>query len=161
MAEGPVERPKKARAKAKITSNDFKWGKEVMAKKFTVIPNLLLDNLQALKIRSAQLVVLIALIEKWWEKENLPYPSMSKLAEQIGIKKAAVQRSINQLAENKIIIVNRRRTKKNGNTSSEYSFEPLVKRLKEFAEKQTATENRHKREKKNYLKKSEGESDDE
>jgi predicted transcriptional regulator len=148
------------RGSNKKASNEAKWGKEIMAHRFTTVPNALLNNIVALKLRAPQVMVLLMLLQNWWEKDRLPFPSLKTIADRIGIQKAAVQKTIRGLAAKKIIAIKHRKDEKRGHLSNEYSFEPLIVKLKALSEDATAMNLRHKREQARRKARSNGAAND-
>ncbi len=146
----PLETKEKKKTQPRVTSNEMKWGKDVLARKWTIVPNLLIENLAALGVRTSQLAVLLVLIKYWWEKDRHPFPAMSTVADQLGIRRAAVQRTINILVKKEIISKKRRKSNQNGNISNEYNLGPLVAKLKVLAEKTSAHEIIQVRERKRF-----------
>lgn len=90
-----------------------KWGEKVAARGFAQVPNYLLLLNQFLvkerQLSAVELLVLIQLVGSWWQKDSMPFPSMTTLATRCGVSSRQIQRSINRLEENQMIRrVNRR-----------------------------------------------------
>jgi len=114
-----------------------KWGREVAGRGFAQIPNYLLLLNQFLdddhKLSPIELLVLIELAGIWWKKEDLPFPSMAKLALRCGVSERQIQRAITKLEKHEFL----RRVKRRSSgiiSSNAYDLSPLIKILEEIAE---------------------------
>jgi DNA-binding transcriptional regulator YhcF (GntR family) len=114
-----------------------KWGKQVAERGFTQIPNYLMqinkfvddDN----RLSPTEMIILLQLVATWWKKDELPFPSMSTLAEWANISERQVQRAVKSLEEKKFIIKDRKKVR--GIVASNvYDLSPLVKILNDVAE---------------------------
>lgn len=76
---------------------EAKWGAEVMAKGFTVVPNLLLSQQHVLGLSNPQCMLLLHLLTYWWEPKRSPFPSKAALAQRMGLSERQVQRHISDL----------------------------------------------------------------
>ena len=110
-----------------------KWGKEVMAANYTVIPCALLRGQARLRIGPSALAVLVHLIDHWWRPEAMPWPSKKTIADRLGVSAKTVQRAVVELAEAGLLARKKRYHKTGGRTSNEYDLSPLVERLKPVA----------------------------
>lgn len=113
-----------------------KWGKEVAERGFTQIPNYLIRINMFVhddhKLSPTETIVLFHLIASWWKKDEMPFPSLSTLAEQIGISQRQVQRSVNTLEE-KGYIKRMKKKVKGVIASNVYDLSPLVEILNTVA----------------------------
>jgi len=84
-----------------------KWGRSVAGRGFAQIPNYLLLLNQFLdddhKLSPIELLILIELAGIWWKKEDLPFPSMAKLALRCGVSERQIQRAITKLEKHEFI----------------------------------------------------------
>ena len=110
-----------------------KWGKEVMAANYTVIPCALLRGQARLGIGPNALAVLVHLIDHWWRPEAMPWPSKKTIAERLAVSTKTVQRAIVELEKARLLTRKNRYHKTGGRTSNEYDLSPLVDRLKPVA----------------------------
>ncbi len=69
-------RPEKETGRA----SEKKWGKEVIALGFCIVPSLLLRAQNRLGLNPTQLAVLMQLCDFWWERDRKPYPGKAVLA---------------------------------------------------------------------------------
>ena len=90
-AENVIQlRPRRETGRA----SEKKWGKEVIALGFCIVPSLLLRAQNRLGLNPTQLAVLLQLCDFWWERERKPYPSKAVLAERLSLSSRQVQRYI-------------------------------------------------------------------
>jgi predicted transcriptional regulator len=114
-----------------------KWGKDVAERGFTQIPNYLMRINMFVhddhKLSPTEMIVLFQLVGSWWKKDEMPFPSLSTLADQTGISQRQVQRSINTLEQKGYL----KRTKKKIKgviASNVYDLSPLVDILQTVAD---------------------------
>lgn len=108
---------------------DAKWHPDVIQEGYTVIPNILIENYSSLRLNPSEFLILVNLINYWWDAKRLPYPSVETLAERTNMSTRSVTRIITALEKRKFIKRIRRK-----HTSNVYSLEPLVSRLLDLAE---------------------------
>jgi hypothetical protein len=121
-------RPPKA---AKLRS-EAKWGTDVMAIGYCILPSLLFRAQNRLGLRMSHLAVILQLAEFWWYDDKLPWPKKQLLAERLGIKEKQVQRLVRDL-EQRGYIKRVTRNTPHGQTSNAYDFSGLVKKLQQLA----------------------------
>ncbi len=110
-----------------------KWGAKVIARKYAVIPSVLLQGQARLSINPTDLAVLVHLIEHWWKPDDMPWPSKRRIAERLGVSDKTVQRAIVNLEKQGLVERKRRFYRTGGRATNEYDLRPLVQRLKEIA----------------------------
>lgn len=105
-----------------------KWGEIIqgIGGGWTGIPNLLLKKQGILGLSSTELNVLINLIRFWWEATRAPFPSLEKIASEMGISSRSVFRTIASLEEKGFI----NRVSEPGK-STKYELHGLLEKLKE------------------------------
>ena len=114
--------------------SERKWTREVMeARRFCILPSLLLHAQARLKISPTQLAILMHLIDFWWDADRKPFPRKAVLAERVGLSARQVQRQIAELEEMGYVRRRERRSTVKGKISNEYDMSGLVARLKELA----------------------------
>ena len=74
-------------AKGSQRESQKKWGKNVMALGFCIVPSLLLQAQSRLGLNPTQLAVLMQLCDFWWKSEQKPYPSKGTLAERLSLRR--------------------------------------------------------------------------
>ena len=82
-----------------------KWGPLALKAGWVGIPTILLQSQARLGLTSTDVVVLAHMIRFWWTKEKLPFPSLERMAEDMGIESANVVRSVARLRKKKLIEV--------------------------------------------------------
>jgi hypothetical protein len=147
--------PLRSEKAAKLRS-EAKWGAEVMALGFCILPSLLFRAQHRLGLKSTHLAVILQLAEFWWHDDNLPFPKKQTIAERVGLKEKQVQRLIRDLEQRGYIARIERKTP-HGQASNFYNLSGLVKKLKELApEFQEAADAKRKVERRGGLKKNAG-----
>lgn len=113
-----------------------KWGQAVAERGFAQIPNylLLLNSFldEDRHLTPVEMLVLLQLVGAWWQKENMPFPSMATLAKRAGVSERQVQRAVTRLVKDNIIAKSKRRNQ-GIIASNAYDLSPLVKLLEEVA----------------------------
>ncbi len=74
-----------------------KWGADVIAEGYTVLPNVILQNQKALDLKHLDVLVLMCLLSHWWDKDDLPRPAKTSIARTLDVDPRTVQRSIAKL----------------------------------------------------------------
>lgn len=113
-----------------------KWGQTVAERGFAQIPNylLLLNSFidEDKRLTPVEMLVLLQLVGSWWQKDNMPFPSMATLAKRAGVSERQVQRAVTRLVKDNIIAKTKRRA--HGIIASNaYDLSPLVELLEEVA----------------------------
>lgn len=113
-----------------------KWGLDVAKRGFAQIPNYLIQlNLYVHddhKLAPAEMIVLLQLVATWWKKDEMPFPSMSTIADRSWISERQVQRAIKSL-EQKGYVTKTKRKIKNVIASNVYDLTPTVGILQTIA----------------------------
>lgn len=113
-----------------------KWGQAVAERGFAQIPNylLLLNGFldPERRLTPVEMLVLLQLVGAWWQKDNMPFPSMATLATRSGVSERQVQRAVTRLVKDGIIGKTKRRSQ-GIIASNAYDMTPLVKLLEEVA----------------------------
>ncbi|MDD1615529.1 MAG: GntR family transcriptional regulator [Methylococcaceae bacterium NSP1-2] len=110
-----------------IIELDLKWSGIIKGHDggWTAIPNLLLKRQGDLKLKAIELNVLINLIRFWWSSDNAPFPSLEKMAIEMGVSERTVYRTVSSLEENGFI----KRVQQEGK-ATRYELLGLVEKLK-------------------------------
>ena len=113
-----------------------KWGGAVAGRGFAQVPNYLLILNQFLeedkRLSPTELMILIQLVGVWWEKDDMPFPSLKTLAARSGISDRQAQRAVSRLEALNLL---KRVKRKEGSliASNAYDLSPLVDFLGEVA----------------------------
>lgn len=118
-----------SRVKTTRQSED-KWGVEVMALGFCVLPSLLLRAQARLGLNPTQLAVLLQLADFWWSAERKPFPKKADLAARLSLSERQVQRHIADLEAAGFLQRIERTYGRRGKISNEYDLSGLVAKLK-------------------------------
>jgi len=109
-----------------------KWSPDALSMGWVSFPSSLLFIQKSLGLSPAGLNVLLHLIMHWWTPSEDPYPSQESIAKRMGVSKRTVQRAMQELEDNGLIIrkyTSREHPKYRGRNI--YSLKPLIKILKE------------------------------
>ena len=117
----------KSAREAKLRS-EKKWGVDVMAVGFCILPSLLFRAQHRLGLKSTHLAVILQLADFWWYDDKLPFPKKQTIAERVGLKEKQVQRLIRDLQQRGYVKRIERKTP-HGQTSNSYDLSGLVKKL--------------------------------
>jgi hypothetical protein len=112
-----------------------KWGERVGERGFAQVPNYLLLLNQFLgeeRLSPVELLILLQLVGGWWNKEDLPFPSVGTLALRCGVSTRQIQRAVGRLEELGLLKRVKRRTK-GIITSNAYDLTGLVESLDQVA----------------------------
>ncbi len=122
--------PKPA-GKAKTTrQSEDKWGVEVMALGFCMLPSLLFRAQARLGLNPTQLAVLLQLADFWWDPSRKPFPKKIDLAQRLSLSERQVQRHIADLEAAGFVQRIGRTYGRRGKISNEYDLTGLVEKLK-------------------------------
>lgn len=114
--------------------SELKFGTNVIAEGFTIVPSLLLQCQERLGISAQQLAILIHLLDFWWDHESKPWPSKEKIATRLQVSTKTVQRHVRELEEAGYVKRVKRYKTNKGQTSNEYDLSGLILKLKSLAE---------------------------
>lgn len=117
-----------------------KWSSEVIKAGYTVVPSVILRAQRRLHIDSTQLVVLLHLLDFWWQPSDMPWPSKRKIAERMGVHEKTIQRAMVELETEGLLKRKERYHAHGGRSSNRYDLAPLVARLKKIAKEISAAE---------------------
>lgn len=121
-------RPEKDTGRA----SEKKWGKEVIALGFRMVPSLLMRAQNPLGLNPTQLAVLMQPCDFWWERDRKPYPGKAILAERLGLSPRQVQRHIADLETVGFVERVERRAIHGGKLTNIYDLGGLLGRLKKL-----------------------------
>ena len=111
-----------------------KWGADVIAEGYTVLPNVILQNQKALELKHLDVLVLMCLLSYWWSKDDLPRPAKASIAQTLDVDPRTVQRSIAKLEKQGYIQRKERRAGVGDNLPNFYDLSGLVAAAKTQAE---------------------------
>jgi biotin operon repressor len=76
-----------------------------LGERFTTIPLALLDSDNGLDLTPAELLVVIALNSFRWRDDDLVYPSQERISSMTGLSRRTVQRALDRLAADGLIVI--------------------------------------------------------
>lgn len=103
-----------------------KWGAAVIAEGYTVLPNVILQNQKALGLKHLDVLVLMCLLSHWWDKDDLPRPAKTSIAQTLDVDPRTVQRSIAKMEGQGYIQRRARRAGVGDNLPNYYDLSGLV-----------------------------------
>jgi len=114
--------------------NEKKWTKPLMDSGWSVLPNIIIEKQAALGLDPLDMNIILHLVQYWWVVDNLPHPSVSTIAEAIGVTPRTIQKRIKAMEELGLMEREERRHTKYGSVTNLYSFNGLIKAVAPFAE---------------------------
>lgn len=82
-----------------VSSMEEKWGRVTLDAGWTGVPNALLKYAGPLGLDPTETLVLIYLMRFWWKTEDLPYPSITKTSEEMGVSRKTMTKKFAALRE--------------------------------------------------------------
>lgn len=113
-------------------ASERKWGKEVCALGFSIVPSLIFRAQARLGLNATQLAVLLQLADYWWDEERHPYPSKATLGERLKLSPRQVQRYIAELEAAGFVKRKERYASHKGRLTNHYDLSGLVAKLKKL-----------------------------
>jgi len=111
-----------------LHSFERKWSPRIAQHGHTAVPNLLVQNLEQLKITTPEFVTLVAIISFKWDESN-PWPSNATIAKRANTTASTVRKHVQKLEEKGILD----RIGRVGYTNM-YDLTPLMAKLEGLAE---------------------------
>jgi predicted transcriptional regulator len=109
-----------------------RWTAELIAGGFTALPTVLLQLQPRLGLSPLDFNIVAQLASYWREPSRLPYPSVSHLAECVGLSRRQLQRQLKSMEERGLITRQKRTRVSGGQTSNYYSLNGLIEKLLEL-----------------------------
>lgn len=126
---------------------EHRWGKALVDAGWLGFPSVFLRRQQALGLDALDVNILLQLVDHWWERDNLPFPSKKTLADRIGVTPRTIQRRIARMESAGFIARMARRHNNGGNKTNRYSFDGLIREAERFAQEAPNEREKRKREK--------------
>ena len=118
----------------KLRANEAKWGVELVAAGWTMIPSTILEHQKALGLDPVDMNILLQLARHWWRADNPPHPAIKTIADCIRKSQSTVQRRITRLKESGLIEIEHRYDERHhGQKTSNYRFSGLIDEATKFA----------------------------
>jgi DNA-binding transcriptional regulator YhcF (GntR family) len=93
---------------------------------YIMIPSVIVARQRALGLDAIDLAIILHLIRFWWERDNLPHPSVETIATLIDADRRTVQRRLKKLETAKLITRRARRSRFGDNDTNQYDFTGLI-----------------------------------
>lgn len=113
--------------------NEKKWGKELIAAGWTLLPNVLVTRQKALGLDPLDMNILLHILSYWWKPGDLPFPSKVTIAEAVGRTPRTVQRRIEAMEKAKFIKRLARTGNNRGTQTNMYDLSGLIEAAKPYA----------------------------
>ncbi|MBE0626406.1 MAG: helix-turn-helix domain-containing protein [Burkholderiales bacterium] len=108
-----------------------RWGNTAIADGFQPVPHRLLRHQHDLGLSDPQMVVLLNVLDFWWQTERRPFPSAATIGRRIGAAERTVRRHLTALERKGY--ATKRKSRKGDKT--EFDFTGLIHRLSTIVEK--------------------------
>ena len=121
-----------------IAVNEEKWGATLMQAGWTALPNVIIEHQAALGLDALDLNVILHLAHYWWTADNLPHPSVGRIARALGVSRRTIQKRIAALEAGGFIEREERRRTSRGSLTNRYSFGGLILQALPLAQEKLA-----------------------
>lgn len=111
----------------------IRWG-DAVDSGFQPVPHLLLKSQSELELTNSEMVVLLNILDFWWQSDSLPFPGVSMLAKRVGVTSRSIQRAVESL-ERKNFVKRALTLSPNGQERKGFEVDGIVSRLQEIARK--------------------------
>lgn len=109
-----------------------KWGPAVIGHGYSMVPSLIFQAQARLGLNATQLALLLHLVDYWWHRDQLPFPSKATLSQRIGLGERQIQRYLSELEQAGFIKRIERFAGHKGQLSNSYDLTGLVHKLKKL-----------------------------
>ncbi|WNC95573.1 helix-turn-helix domain-containing protein (plasmid) [Paraburkholderia sp. FT54] len=109
----------------------IRWG-DAVTSGFQPVPHLLFKCQTQLDLTNSEMVVLLNILDFWWQADSLPFPGVSMLAKRMGVSSRSVQRAVESL-ERKHFVKRASALSPSGQARKGFDVSGLVLRLQEMA----------------------------
>jgi Transcriptional regulators len=113
--------------------NEKKWGKELVAAGWTLLPNVLVTRQKAIGLDPLDINIVLHILSYWWKPGDLPFPSKVTIAEAVGRTPRTVQRRIEAMEKAKFIKRLPRTGNNRGTQTNMYDLSGLIEAAKPYA----------------------------
>jgi DNA-binding transcriptional regulator YhcF (GntR family) len=134
-----------------LRRNEAKWSKPLMNAGWNAIPSIIIEKQEALGLDALDMNIIVHLSNYWWHADNLPCPSVAKIAEAIQVKPRTVQKRIKALHGLGLLTRTERRKTRFGSDTNLYGFEGLIAAARPFAQEKLAEREKRKQAEKERL----------
>jgi DNA-binding transcriptional regulator YhcF (GntR family) len=128
--------------------NEATWSKPLWAAGWNGIPSIIIEKQEALGLDALDMNIIIHLSNYWWHPDDLPCPTVERIAKAIGVKRRTIQKRVTALQAAGLLTRIERRKTRFGSATNLYGFDGLIKAALPYAqEKLTEREQRKQAEK--------------
>ncbi|MDE2333258.1 MAG: hypothetical protein KGK10_01815 [Rhodospirillales bacterium] len=118
-------------------ANEEKWTKPVLRSGWSALPNIIVERQAELGLDPIDMNIVIHLLHAWTSADELPSPTVDKLAKDIGVSSRTVQKHIGGLQESGLIKRVERRNTRLGSSTNLYSLDGLVQAARRITDPMT------------------------
>lgn len=119
--------------KKAVAENTRKWGREIVDAGWIYLPSTLVLKRTELGMDAVDLNIVLVLLQHWWRKHELPFPTKAKIGGLVGIDPSNVRKRLARLEADGLITRQVRPKGGARNDSNIYSFEGLITKAKPMA----------------------------
>jgi len=112
--------------------SEKKWSLAVMKVGFSIVPSLIFKAQARLGLSPTQLALLLHLVDYWWHRSQMPFPSKATLADRMNLSERQIQRYLTELENGGFIERIERFASHQGQQSNKYNLIGLVNKLKKL-----------------------------
>jgi len=113
---------------------EAKWSTPLINAGWTAIPSIIFEKQEALGLDPIDLNIVAHLACYWFTPENLPHPSVGRIAKAMGVTPRTVQKRIKALVALGLLTKQERKKADKSNETNLYGFAGLIEAAKPFAE---------------------------
>jgi DNA-binding transcriptional regulator YhcF (GntR family) len=134
-----------------LRRNEAKWSKPLIDAGWNAIPSIIIEKQEALGLDALDMNIIVHLSNYWWHADNLPCPSVAKIAKAIQVEPRTVQKRIKALHDLGLLTRTERRKTRFGSDTNLYGFEGLIAAALPFAQEKLAEREKRKHAEKEWL----------
>ncbi len=112
--------------------NEEKWTKPLLQSGWSAIPNIIIEKQALIGLDPTDLNIVIHLLRNWTNSNELPSPTVEKIAKDIGISVRTVQKHLADLQQSGLITRIERRNTRFGSAPNLYRLDGLIDAAKPF-----------------------------
>jgi predicted transcriptional regulator len=127
-----------------LRKNEAKWSKPLWAAGWNGIPSIIIEKQEALGLDALDMNIIVHLSNYWWHADNLPCPSVERIAKAIGVGTRTIQKRIKALHALGLLTRTERRKTRFGSDTNLYGFEGLIKAALPYAHEKIAEREKRK-----------------
>lgn len=117
-----------------LKTNEEKWTKTLMDAGWIGFPAVIVERQLVLGLDALDLNILLHLANRWWTKDNKPFPSKKTIAVALNVTPRTVQRRIARMEQDGLLQREERRIPGEGSRTNRYDLDGLIKAATGYAE---------------------------